>query len=98
VFGDHAYQLAVSSTKSAHGHCMGGTAAVEFIATVLALRQQIIPPTTHYDEPDADCDLDYVPHRGRTVSADKPLRYAASNAFAFGGNNAVLIAKRWEGV
>jgi 3-oxoacyl-[acyl-carrier-protein] synthase II len=98
VFGDHAYQLAVSSTKSAHGHCMGGTAAVEFIATVLALQQQIIPPTTHYGEPDADCDLDYVPHRGRTVPADKPLRYAASNAFAFGGNNAVLIAKRWEGV
>jgi 3-oxoacyl-(acyl-carrier-protein) synthase len=98
VFGDHAYQLAVSSTKSAHGHCMGGTAAVEFIATVLALRQQIIPPTTHYGEPDADCDLDYVPHRGRTVPAVKPLRYAASNSFAFGGNNAVLIAKRWEGV
>jgi 3-oxoacyl-(acyl-carrier-protein) synthase len=98
VFGDHAYQLAVSSTKSAHGHCMGGTAAVEFIATVLALQQQIIPPTTHYDTPDADCDLDYVPHRGRTMPADKPLRYAASNAFAFGGNNAVLVAKRWEGV
>jgi 3-oxoacyl-(acyl-carrier-protein) synthase len=98
VFGDHAYQLAVSSTKSAHGHCMGGTAAVEFIATLLALQQQMIPPTTHYDEPDPDCDLDYVPHRGRTVPAGKPLRYAASNAFAFGGNNAVLIAKRWEGV
>ncbi len=98
VFGDHAYQLTVSSTKSAHGHCMGGTAAVEFIATVLALQQQMIPPTTHYDEPDPDCDLDYVPHRGRVVPADKPLRYAASNAFAFGGNNAVLIAKRWEGL
>jgi 3-oxoacyl-(acyl-carrier-protein) synthase len=98
VFGDHAYQLAVSSTKSAHGHCMGGTAAVEFIATVLALQNQMIPPTTHYDTPDADCDLDYVPHLGRAVPADKPLRYAASNAFAFGGNNAVLIAKRWEGV
>jgi 3-oxoacyl-[acyl-carrier-protein] synthase II len=98
VFGDHAYKLAVSSTKSAHGHCMGGTAAVEFIATVLALQNQMIPPTTHYGEPDADCDRDYVPHRGRAVPADKPLRYAASNAFAFGGNNAVLIAKRWEGV
>jgi 3-oxoacyl-(acyl-carrier-protein) synthase len=98
VFGDHAYQLTVSSTKSAHGHCMGGTAAVELIATVLALQQQIIPPTTHYDIPDADCDLDYVPHCGRTVAASKPLRYAASNAFAFGGNNAVLIARRWEGM
>ena len=91
VFGEAARRIAVSSTKSMHGHLMGATGAVEFIAAVLALQQQAVPPTAHLRVPDPECDLDYVPNRGRN---GVPLKAVMSNSFAFGGSNAVLIAVR----
>jgi 3-oxoacyl-[acyl-carrier-protein] synthase II len=92
VFGEHANKLAVSSTKSMHAHLMGATGAVEFMAAVLALHHQAIPPTINLDEPDPACDLDYVPNVGRR---EVPLTAVMSNSFAFGGSNAVLIARRF---
>jgi 3-oxoacyl-[acyl-carrier-protein] synthase II len=92
AFGPHAYKIPVSSTKSMHGHLMGATGAVEFMAAVLALQHQAVPPTLNLDQPDPECDLDYVPNQGRT---DVPLNAVMSNSFAFGGSNAVLIAKRF---
>jgi 3-oxoacyl-[acyl-carrier-protein] synthase II len=83
----------VSSTKALHGHVMGATGAIEFIAALMALREKIIPPTAHLHKPDPACDLDYVPNKARP--ADK-LRAVMSNSFAFGGNNAVLIATRFS--
>jgi 3-oxoacyl-[acyl-carrier-protein] synthase II len=92
VFGAHAAHIPVSSTKSMHGHLMGATGAVEFMAAVLALQQNAIPPTINLHEADPECDLDYVPNLGRTgVRLDAVM----SNSFAFGGSNAVLIAKRF---
>jgi 3-oxoacyl-[acyl-carrier-protein] synthase II len=94
VFGAHAARVPVSSTKSMHGHLMGATGAVEFMAAVLALHNQAIPPTINLQEPDPECDLDYVPNLGRSnVRIDAVM----SNSFAFGGSNAVLIAKRFNG-
>jgi 3-oxoacyl-[acyl-carrier-protein] synthase II len=90
VFGDHAHQMPVSATKSAHGHMMGAAGVVEFIAALMALRRQCVPPTTHWAQRDPDCDLDYVPGRGRPVAR---LRYVMSNSFAFGGNNVSLLAR-----
>lgn len=92
VFGGHAYDIAISATKSAHGHLMGATGAVELVATIMALQAQVIPPTTHWSTSDEECDLDYVPWQAREVTG---LEYAMSNSFAFGGNNAVLIARHW---
>ena len=93
VFGPHAAKVPVSSTKSMHGHLMGATGAVEFMAAVLALHNQAIPPTINLNEPDPECDLDYVPNQGRSnVKIDAVM----SNSFAFGGSNAVLIAKRFR--
>jgi 3-oxoacyl-[acyl-carrier-protein] synthase II len=92
VFGAHAANVPVSSTKSMHGHLMGATGAVEFMAAVLALQHNAIPPTINLHEPDPECDLDYVPNHGRT---DVKLNAVMSNSFAFGGSNAVLIAKRF---
>ncbi len=92
VFGVHAKNIPVSSTKSMHGHLMGATGAVEFMAAVLALKHQSIPPTLNLLEPDPECDLDYVPNTGRVGVA---LEAVMSNSFAFGGTNAVLIAKRF---
>lgn len=93
VFGAHAANVPVSSTKSMHGHLMGATGAVEFMAAVLALHHSAIPPTINLHEPDPECDLDYVPNQGRTgVKLDAVM----SNSFAFGGSNAVLIAKRFK--
>ena len=96
VFGDHADQLAVSSTKSMHGHLLGGAAALEAVAVIEALRRQQIPPTMGLREPAAQCDLDYVPNEVRPASLSRTggLDIAASNAFAFGGLNAVLIFRR----
>ena len=93
VFGDHARNICVSSTKSMHGHCLGGTSAVEAVATVMATLNDILPPTANYQEPDPECDLDVVPNASRP----KKIRYALSNSFAFGGLNAVLAFKKWEG-
>ncbi len=91
VFRQHAAALAISSTKSMHGHLMGATGAVEFIASVLALRHRFLPPTINLHKPDPACDLDYVPNRARY---DVRLEHVMSNSFAFGGSNAVLIASR----
>jgi nodulation protein E len=80
-------QVAISSTKSMHGHALGAAGAIEAVATVLALKHQLIPPTANYQQPDPDCDLDYVPNTARPASVE----YALSNSFAFGGLNAVLV-------
>jgi nodulation protein E len=92
VFGNHANKLAVSSTKSLHGHVLGGTSAIEAAATVLAIREKILPPTANFVERDPECDLDVVPNAAREATID----YAMSNAFAFGGLNAVLVFRRWR--
>src|SRR6202167_3357701 len=86
VFGAHADKLAVSSTKSLHGHALGAAGAIEAIATVLALHHGILPPTANYNERDPECDLDYIPNQAREVQAEGAL----SNSFAFGGLNAVI--------
>ena len=93
VFGDHAYELAVSSTKSMTGHMLGAAGAVEAIFTALALRDQYLPATIGYVEADPDCDLDYVPGEGRAAD----IAYALSNSLGFGGHNACLLLKKWEG-
>ena len=92
VFGPHAKRLAVSSTKSAHGHALGATGAIEAAATVFALHYGILPPTVNFIEPDSECDLDVVPNRARLAE----VGYALSNSFAFGGLNAVLVFRRWN--
>lgn len=93
VFGDSAYSIPVSSTKSMMGHLLGAAGGVEAGVLALALRDQIIPPTANYEKPDPDCDLDYVPN----VSRRRPMRFALSNSFGFGGTNAALIMKRYDG-
>lgn len=93
AFGTHAAALPVSSTKSMHGHLMGATGAIEFMASVLALHHQAIPPTINLHQADPECDLDYVPN---TARKNVPLHAVMSNSFAFGGTNAVLIAKRFQ--
>ncbi len=92
VFCDHAYKLAVSSTKSMTGHLLGGAGGLEAGITVLALRDQIAPPTVNLDVPDPVCDLDYVPHKARPMK----MEYALSNSFGFGGTNGCLIFKRYN--
>jgi nodulation protein E len=92
VFGAHAQSLAASSTKSMHGHALGGTSAIEAVATALALKHQVLPPTANYTEPDPECDLDVVPNQAR----EGRINFALSNSFAFGGLNAVLAFKKWE--
>ena len=91
VFGDHAYKLAVSSTKSCTGHLLGAAGGLETGILALAVRHQILPPTINLDEPGEGCDLDFVPHTARPVE----LEYAASNSFGFGGTNASIILKRY---
>ena len=87
VFGRHATRLAVSSTKSQVGHCLGAAGAIEILATVLALHHGFIPPTIHLEEPDPECDLDYVPGAAR----ERRLRVAVSNSYGFGGNNTSVV-------
>ena len=90
TFGEHANALAVSSTKSMHGHALGAAGAIELVATIGALRDSIVPPTANFVDPDPACDLDYVPNVAREMS----VRAALSNSFAFGGLNAVLALRR----
>jgi nodulation protein E len=90
VFGEHANRVAVSSTKSMHGHALGAAAALECLATVSALRDGVLPPTANYDEPDPECDLDVIPNQARPGDVE----WAISNSFAFGGLNAVLVLRR----
>jgi 3-oxoacyl-[acyl-carrier-protein] synthase II len=92
AFGEHAYKLLVSSSKSMTGHVLGGTGSIEAAFTVLALRDQIVPPTINLDNPDEGCDLDYVPHKARPVSN---MEYAMTNSFGFGGTNGCLLFRRW---
>ncbi len=92
AFGADAQRVPISSTKALHGHLLGASGAVEFIAAIMAIRTGTIPPTCHYTHPDPQCDLDYVPNVARSGVA---LGAAMSNSFAFGGTNAVLIAKRF---
>ena len=93
VFAEHARKLAVSSTKSMTGHMLGGAGGIEAVFTALSLQQGVIPPTANLENPDAECDLDYVPGSAREVK----IRAAMSNSFGFGGTNAVIIMKRFEG-
>lgn len=92
VFGRHADKLAVSSTKSMHGHALGAAGAIEAVAAILALEEGVLPPTANFLEPDPRCDLDCIPNEARRASVE----YAISNSFAFGGLNAVLVFRRWE--
>ncbi|WP_421915275.1 beta-ketoacyl-[acyl-carrier-protein] synthase family protein [Mesorhizobium sp.] len=89
VFGDYAYKLSVSSTKSMHAHCLGASGALEMIACVMAIRESIVPPTANFRQADPDCDLDITPN----VARERKVRAALSNGFAFGGTNAVLAFK-----
>lgn len=91
VFGDHAYKLSVSSTKSMVGHLLGAAGAVEAIFSVLAIRDQVAPPTINLDEPDEGCDLDFVPHQAKPM----PIDVAISNSFGFGGTNGSLVFRRF---
>ena len=93
AFGDHAYKLAVSSTKSMTGHMLGAAGGAEALFTVLALRDQVMPPTINLDNPDDACDLDYVPHTAREAKIDVAL----SNSFGFGGTNGTLAFRRFDG-
>lgn len=93
VFGDHAYKLAVSSTKSMTGHLLGAAGAVEAIATALAIKNSMIPPTINLDQPGEGLDLNYTPK----VAVKKEINYAISNTFGFGGHNASLLLKKFEG-
>lgn len=93
TFGDAAKRIPVSSTKSMTGHTLGGAGGIEAGISVLALRDQVAPPTINYENPDPACDLDYVPNEARKVA----MQYALSNSFGFGGTNASLVFKLWEG-
>jgi 3-oxoacyl-[acyl-carrier-protein] synthase II len=93
VFGERAKKVPISSTKSMTGHLLGGAGGLEAGISVLALRDQIIPPTINYENSDPECDLDYTPNHARKVE----VRYALSNSFGFGGTNASLLFKGWDG-
>lgn len=93
AFGDHAYNLAVSSTKSMTGHLLGAAGGVEAIFTILALRDQVAPPTINLENQDPECDLDYIPNTAREMQFDT----AISNSFGFGGTNGSLVFRRWQG-
>lgn len=92
VFGDYAYKIPVSSSKSMIGHTIGGAGAIEAIITIMSINNQIVTPTINYDEPDPDLDLDYVPNKYREYK----INYALSNSFAFGGHNSTLVFKKYN--
>jgi 3-oxoacyl-[acyl-carrier-protein] synthase II len=91
VFGKHAHKLAVSSTKSMHGHMLGAAGGAELIATIMGIKEGIMPPTTNYEVPDPECDLDYVPNKPRKAK----IKIAISNSLGFGGHNATLAVKKY---
>ena len=93
TFGPHAYKLAITSTKSMTGHLLGAAGGVEAVFATLAIHLGKVPPTINYENPDPDCDLDYVPNEAREIS----VNYALTNGFGFGGTNAALVLKRFEG-
>ncbi|HHC72128.1 MAG TPA: beta-ketoacyl-ACP synthase II, partial [Thiotrichales bacterium] len=93
AFGDHAYKVPVSSTKSMTGHMLGAAGGAEAVFTVLALRDQVAPPTINLDNPDPECDLDYVPHTAREMK----IEVALSNSFGFGGTNGTLAFRLYKG-
>ncbi len=93
VLGEHAKKVSVSSTKSMTGHLLGAAGAIEMVASALAIQNSMIPPTINYQVPDPDCDLDYTPNKAKP----RTIRAAMSNSFGFGGHNAVLIAKKFQG-
>jgi 3-oxoacyl-[acyl-carrier-protein] synthase II len=92
VFGDHAYKIPVSSTKSMTGHLLGAAGAIEGVYSVLALHHGVVPPTINYENPDPQCDLDYVPNQARKAD----IRVVLSNSFGFGGTNACVIFRRTQ--
>jgi 3-oxoacyl-[acyl-carrier-protein] synthase II len=93
VFGEHAHRLAVSSTKSATGHLLGAAGGLEAGVLALAIHEGKLPPTINLDDPDDECDLDFVPHTAR----DTAIRYGLTNSFGFGGTNGALILKKIDG-
>jgi 3-oxoacyl-[acyl-carrier-protein] synthase II len=92
IFGEYAFKVPVSSTKSMTGHMLGAAGAIEAIIATIALKEGYLPPTINYQNPDPECDLDYIPNKGRKTDA----KYAISNSFGFGGHNATLVLKKWE--
>jgi 3-oxoacyl-[acyl-carrier-protein] synthase II len=92
VFGEHAYKLAVSSSKSMHGHMIGAAGGMEAIVSALAIRDQYIPPTINLENPDPECDLDYVPNTGRSATVNAVM----SNSLGFGGHNGILVLRKFE--
>jgi 3-oxoacyl-[acyl-carrier-protein] synthase II len=92
ALGSHAYNLAVSSTKSMTGHLLGAAGGIEAVLTALAIKNQIAPPTINLDNPDPECDLDYIPHTAREMKID----VAISNSFGFGGTNGTLVFRRFQ--
>ena len=92
TFGERAYKIPISSTKSMTGHALGAAGGIEAVFSILALKEGILPPTANYEFPDPDCDLDYIPNEARHMQVD----YALSNSFGFGGTNACLVFKRFE--
>jgi 3-oxoacyl-[acyl-carrier-protein] synthase II len=92
AFGEYASKIPISSTKSMTGHLLGGAGGLEAGISVLALRDQILPPTINYENPDPACDLDYIPNHARKAAVE----YALSNSFGFGGTNAALVFRRWD--
>jgi 3-oxoacyl-[acyl-carrier-protein] synthase II len=92
AFGEYAYKVPVSSTKSMHGHTLGAAGAIELIVCLLAIRDQILPPTINLEQPDSECDLDFVPNKARPAR----IEVAMSNSFGFGGHNATLVVRKWE--
>jgi len=93
IFGEHAKRLAISSTKSMTGHLLGAAGGIEAAYTALTIARDLIPPTINYENPDPDCDLDYVPNRAR----EAPVGKAMSNSFGFGGTNGTLVLGKWNG-